>query len=83
VEIWQTEQFAAWNIETLMPAISCPVLAIQGADDEFGTLRQLEAIVDGVGGPAVKLVIPGCRHIPHFQAQESYLAAVSRFVDAL
>jgi len=83
VEIWQTEQFAAWNIEALMPAISCPVLALQGAEDEFGTLRQLEAIVDGVGGPAEKLVIPGCRHIPHFQAPSDYLAAVSRFVAGL
>jgi len=80
VELWQAPRFAAWNIEALMPAITCPVLAIQGEEDEYGTLRQLDAIVDGVSGPADRLVIPGCRHVPHFQAQSDYLAAVARFV---
>ena len=43
-DIWLHPDFATWNIETLLPAIACPVLAIQGVDDEYGTMAQLDRI---------------------------------------
>ena len=58
----------------------CPVLVIQGRDDDFGTLEQVDAIVQGVGGPAETLVLDHCGHIPHREKPGEVLAAVTRFI---
>ena len=42
--IWLDPEFRAWNIEEYLPRIACPVLAIQGEDDEYGTMEQIDAI---------------------------------------
>jgi len=81
-EIWLTPEFSEWSIEGLMAQITCPVLAIQGEEDEYGTRRQVEALVEGVSGSAQALMIPNCQHIPHFQAQQVFLTAVADFVAA-
>ena len=43
-DIWLSEAFRSWNIEALLPRIACPILAIQGEDDEYGTMEQIESI---------------------------------------
>ena len=63
--------------------ITCPVLAIQGADDEYGLPAQLDAIVDGVAGPAERVLVPNCAHDPHHQARAVVLERVARFVGTL
>ncbi len=78
--VWLSEEFADWNIENFLPEVRCPLLVIQGKEDEFGTDRQVEAIVEGAGGAAEALLIPGCRHIPHFQAREEYSRRVGEFL---
>ena len=82
-EIWLTPEFAAWSIEGLLEQIACPLLAIQGEADEYGTRRQVEALVAGVHGPAEALLIPDCRHIPHFQARQAFLERVTDFITEL
>ena len=42
--IWLDSEFRAWNIEEYLPRIACPVLAIQGEDDEYGTMEQMRRI---------------------------------------
>ena len=64
-------------------SIVCPVLVIQGRDDDFGTLAQVEAIVQGVGGPASSLVLDHCGHIPHREKPKEVLEAVTRFMQGL
>ncbi len=44
--IWLDPEFRSWNIEALLPSIRCPVLAIQGEDDEYGTMAQIELKFD-------------------------------------
>src|SRR5207248_3075248 len=43
-DIWLDPEFRSWTIEEYLPGVRCPVLAIQGADDEYGTMAQLDAI---------------------------------------
>src|ERR1700730_226604 len=43
-DIWLHPEFRSWNIEEYLPRITCPVLAIQGADDEYGSLEQIRRI---------------------------------------
>jgi pimeloyl-ACP methyl ester carboxylesterase len=83
-DIWLAPDFRAWNIEEYLPAIACPVLAIQGADDEYGTLAQIDAIEAQVGGPFEKLVLPPrCGHSPHRTQEAATIAAVSAFIERL
>ncbi|HER19416.1 MAG TPA: alpha/beta hydrolase [Chromatiales bacterium] len=63
-----------------MPNVVAPCLVIQGTDDEYGTVRQVEAIVGGVSGPARPLLVPDCRHVPHLQAGDRVLPAITNFI---
>jgi pimeloyl-ACP methyl ester carboxylesterase len=79
-DIWLAPPFRAWNIEAVLPAITEPVLLIQGADDEYGTTAQLDAIARGVRGPVETLVLPSCKHSPHRDQPAATLQAIARFV---
>jgi len=79
-DIWLHPEFLHWNIEEYLPAIRCPVLAIQGLDDEYGTMEQIDRIARQV--PATELVkLADCRHSPHRDQPERVLGAVRAFVD--
>ena len=82
-DIWLHPDFRAWNIEEYLPAITCPILAIQGADDEYGTLAQLEAIAAKAKGPVNKLVLPDCCHSPHRDQEQATLDAMAGFIKEL
>ena len=79
-DIWLHPDFRTWNIEEFLPRIACPLLAIQGEDDEYGTMEQLTRIAAATKD--VELVkLEDCRHSPHRDQPESVIDAISRFVD--
>ncbi|MGH9369283.1 MAG: alpha/beta fold hydrolase [Thermoanaerobaculia bacterium] len=78
--VWLDPSFRGWNIESFLPAIVAPVLAIQGEEDEYGTLRQVEAVAAGCGGYVELLVLPGCGHSPHRERPRRVLEAMARFL---
>ena len=79
-DAWLDPAFRDWNIEAYLPGVFCPVLAIQGANDEYGTLAQIAAIEHGVKGRFEKLVLAGCKHSPHRDLEEVVLQAMAGFV---
>jgi pimeloyl-ACP methyl ester carboxylesterase len=82
-DVWLDPAFRHWNIEEYLPRITCPVLAIQGEDDEYGTMAQLDAIAARAGGPCELLKLPGCGHSPHKDQPEKVLQAVAGFIKRL
>ena len=78
--LWLNPARRAWSIMDRLPRITCPMVAIQGTDDEYGLPAQLDAIVDGVAGPAERVLIPNCAHDPHHQARAVVLERVVGFV---
>lgn len=82
-DIWLHPDFLNWNIEEYLPKINCPILAIQGKDDEYGTLRQLQAIERQVHGPFGQIVLDHCKHSPHRDQPDLALAAITQFVATL
>jgi pimeloyl-ACP methyl ester carboxylesterase len=80
---WLDPRFRNWNIEASLPGVRCPVLAIQGEDDEYGTLAQLDAIERGVAGRFERLVLAQCGHAPHRDREAATLAAMTRFIRSL
>lgn len=79
-DVWLSEAFAGWNIEDRLPAVRCPVLLIQGEDDEYTSPGQLADISRGLPQPPEVLLLPGCRHIPHLQAGDRVLGVAERWI---
>ena len=78
-DIWLNPDFATWNIEALLPKITCPVLTIQGFEDEYGTIEQIDRIARAV--PHLRrLELRQCGHSPHRDQPEAVLAAVTNFL---
>ena len=78
--VWLDPAFRSWNIEELLPRVSCPVLAIQGRQDEYGTMAQIEKIAAAVPGTEL-LPLDACGHSAHRDQPEAVVAAIARFVD--
>jgi pimeloyl-ACP methyl ester carboxylesterase len=78
--IWLHPEFRSWNIEEYLPRISCPVLVIQGLEDQYGTMAQVEAIRAQSGGPVEVLALEDCRHSPQRDQPEKVLEAITGFV---
>ena len=78
-DIWLHPDFVAWNIEALLPDIACPVLAIQGIDDEYGTMAQIDRIEHGVRH-VERLALERCGHSPQRDQPEAVLSAVADFL---
>jgi pimeloyl-ACP methyl ester carboxylesterase len=78
--IWLHPDFLSWNIEEYLPRISCPILVIQGLDDEYGTKAQVQAIVEQAGGLVETLLLAKCRHSPQRDQADAVLAAIATFV---
>jgi len=76
---WLDPTFRAWNIEEVLPRVRVPSLVIQGAEDPYGTLAQVDAIETKSGGPVSRLVLPSCGHSPHRDQPEATIEAVARF----
>ncbi|MDR6289616.1 pimeloyl-ACP methyl ester carboxylesterase [Inquilinus ginsengisoli] len=81
-ELWPTPGFRSFDMRDALPSIRCPVLAIQGAEDEYGTEAQLDAIKARVSGPCEIWLVPDCRHAPHFEATDRVLPRIVNFAVA-
>lgn len=78
-DIWLHPGFRAWSIEEELRGISCPLLAVQGLDDEYGTLEQIRGIARRV--PQTELLeLPACGHSPHKDQPAVLTDAVCRFI---
>lgn len=81
-DTWLAPWFRYWNIEYLLPAIACPLLAMQGSDDHYGSGAQLDAIERGTPG-ARQLLLPACGHSPHLEQSGATLQAMAAFINPL
>ena len=82
-DIWLSAAFRDWNIEEFLPGVTCPVLAIQGIDDQYGTVAQVNAVARGIKGSFEKLLLEDCVHAPHRDQEADTLAAMAGFIAAL
>lgn len=80
---WLHPEFAAWSLTPVLPRVTCPVLAIHGIHDEYGTTRHPELIGRLSGGPARVEIIPDTHHVPHRERPDLILALVSGFLAAI
>lgn len=82
-DTWLNKDFKAWNIENFLGSIHCPILIIQGRDDEFGTLNQVEGIDSQSRGRSEKFIVPDAKHTPHKEKAETVLKRSADFIKTL
>jgi pimeloyl-ACP methyl ester carboxylesterase len=82
-DIWLSPDFASWSILEQLAQVTCPVLALQGAHDEYATESMLHGIGSGVSDPHVVELIPGCGHIAHRDQPDIVLDRLNRFVTSI
>jgi len=79
-DVWLDPNFTSWDIrEDYLPKIECPALAIQGEDDEYGTMAQLEDMKRRVKRCEL-LKLPDCGHSPFKDQPEKVLSAIQSFI---
>ncbi|MDA5194841.1 alpha/beta fold hydrolase [Govanella unica] len=78
--IWLSPAFRPWDITAELCSLRAPLLLIQGEDDEYGTLAQIDAIAASVAGPVTRLMLPDCGHSPHRDQPSAVLAASAAFL---
>lgn len=78
-DTWLSERFASWNIEDRLDSIDCPTLLIQGREDEYATLNQIETIAGVLKEKAKKVILPNCTHFPHVSARKEVENSIFEF----
>lgn len=74
-DAWLSDGFRDWNVEAALDEITAPLLVIQGRDDQYGTLAQVDAVMARVPG-AEALILDGCKHVPHLEKQGEVVARI-------
>lgn len=83
VDTWLNPDFKSWDIADVIDYFRIPVLAIQGRDDQYGTLAQIDEIVDRAYAPVDTVILEDCKHTPQQDKPEEVLAAVADFAARL
>ena len=78
-DVWLSAEFQDWDIQAELSGIHCPVLAVQGTADRYGSMAHVEAVRDRAQGP-VELLVLGCGHSPHLEEPDATADAVVRFL---
>lgn len=82
-DAWLDPGFVDWNVGEVIDYLRIPVLAIQGEEDEYGTLAQIEELENRTYCPLDKLILKDCGHSPHIEKPSKTLASISEFTTRL
>jgi pimeloyl-ACP methyl ester carboxylesterase len=82
-DIWLDPAFAEWSLEDEARQLTVPALLIQGEDDEYGTVAQIDRIAELAREPIERIVLAGCGHAPHRDQEATVIAAISAFAARL
>lgn len=82
IDTWLAPAFAGWTLDADLARVSCPLLALHGDRDEYGSLAHPQRITRLTQGPSETVVIPDCGHVPHRERPAVVLRAVERFLAA-
>jgi pimeloyl-ACP methyl ester carboxylesterase len=79
--IWLDPRFQSWSLGAETQRLAVPTLVIQGADDTYGTLAQVDAICEAAPGPVQRVILNNCGHVPFRDQERAVLDAITAFVE--
>ena len=80
-EVWLSPPFLSWNIDQHLGNVRCPVLAIHGDVDEYGSVEFPRRITSKVRGPSELAILDQCGHVPHRERKEEVLRVAAAFLE--
>ena len=80
-DMWLDESFTNWSIEEDLPNVLVPNLIIQGENDQYGTLLQVDQICSLTKGKSAHFKVPNCGHAPYKEQTEIVLEKVIEFIN--
>jgi len=80
-EVWLSPEFLSWSLDGDLPGVRCPVLAIHGDRDEYGSVEFPRRIASKVGGPSELVIFDDCGHVPHRERKEEVKRLTSSFLE--
>ena len=82
-QVWLSPEFLSWNLDEYLGQVNCPVLAIHGELDEYGSVAFPRSIVNKVNGRSELAILNECGHVPHRERKEEVLELTSSFLERL
>ena len=82
-EVWLAPEFADWNLDPALARVRCPLLAIHGDHDEYGSVAFPRRIAAGVRGESRLAILDDCGHVPHREREADVLRLVAEFLDGI
>lgn len=80
-ETWLSPAYRDWTLDAELAGVACPLMALHGDRDEFGSRAQPERIGARTGGPSEVVILEDCGHVPHRERPEAVLAALGRLLE--
>jgi pimeloyl-ACP methyl ester carboxylesterase len=80
-EVWLSPEFASWSLEPCIGKVACPVLAIHGDKDEYGSIAFPKFISEKIGRDSKMVILEGCGHVPHREKLREVMGCVLDFLD--
>ena len=82
-DVWLSDEFKDWSLEPAIHNVQCPVLAIHGDNDEYGSSAFPQFIFERSGGSSTMLILDNCGHMPHKEKKQEVISAVKEFLNAI
>lgn len=83
VDSWLAPEFARWHLDDALRGMRCPVLAIHGDNDEYGSVAHPRRLAEQAGGPATVHILEGCGHVPHREKEAALLEPISAWLSVV
>jgi pimeloyl-ACP methyl ester carboxylesterase len=81
-DTWLSPAFASWSLKDVLPQVSCPLLALHGELDEYGSTDFPNSFANDISGPGRAIVIPQCGHVPHREQESVVVELIQDFIDS-
>ncbi|GFE85860.1 alpha/beta fold hydrolase [Steroidobacter agaridevorans] len=83
IKVWLAPEFRDWSLDPHLGRVACPVLAIHGDQDEYGSEEFPKRIASGVRGPSQMVLLNDCGHVPHRERSEQIVRLTASFLESL
>lgn len=80
IDVWLSAEFTSWSLESRIGKVTCPVLALHGDKDEYGSNAFPEYIAGKVSGPSTMIILENCGHVPHKEKMEEVINRTRLFL---
>jgi pimeloyl-ACP methyl ester carboxylesterase len=80
IDVWLSAEFLSWSLEPRIGKVTCPVLALHGDRDEYGSTAFPEYIVGNTAGESSMIIIENCGHVPHKEKMDEVINHTKSFI---